>query len=1369
MTTKTLPQAALGAKSSGVRYALLASASVAAVLFVPDRAAADAKSEAAVFEQAEYWVESGRGDLATVAIQRLLTNDPQNVRALFELGRLYLADDQIATARLFLTRLEAAPGGKDYAARLRADLKNAEVDEGLIGAARLAAAEGDYDKAAGLYDQVFEQEPASGSLAVEYFQTIAGVPGRWRDAHDGLARIVEGTPGDKAAQLAFARVKTYDEKTRRKGVRMLLDAAKRKSGREAALDAAKDAFGWLEASDADSDLFKDYLAFRPKDRDVSKKFKAAMAPDNPRRLADARATGFAALQDGRLKAAETVFSSVLKQAPKDADAIAGLATVRLRQNRFADATRLFDKAKRLDGTIAADFSEAIGAAQFWRGHAAAQAAFDAGRYDEARRLADGLAPRDRGQRRATALLRGGVAASLGDFAAAEAVFTEALKGGADDPRLVAGLADIYVAQNRVDDLQRVMSALDSKATRDAYEEAQAWLALKSGDVRTAKRAYGEIVERNPDDPWATLAFARLLAEEGRTREAAALFDETTRDPAEAEAAAIFFNEQDEPRRAVAVLSNVSAKRRSPAANAQLARMERRLEIEDLVDGSPRTPRRAKRARLIAMADANAGSGPDLLDVASALLSLGYRDDAAGVARNAVNVSEDASLDFTLALIDVLAGAGDLGAAQDLLEVVNAYNADLTSAQRRRAARTFDNVVMNAGLKALEEDDVETALSYLEPLARDGQSDPAVFRALGAAEDKRRNFRAAYTYYRQALEAAPDDEWALKGAVGAALSRNDAKAAGALLDVALERNPTNPEYYRLAADVARQSGDVRGAIEALEVAKALQTGVGLSADPYPSGDDFGLGRAVAPSRGPGDNPFLPNARVRAQLDQPSRYGSSRADRTDGPAPLRPTRASDIQYNPYGDRRSEDRGERDGPYVDGRETADARARAARGEETLALNLPRMSDTRDYRAADPSASAAASRLRKRLRRISGDNAEPRQYADLRSVRRQDPALRSLSGPSDFNDDLRDLRLEQAFSLGTGVSIRYRDGEQGLGQLTDVSAPLDMEFAPAFGKVTIGLEPVVLHAGEIGQDPLRARRFGALAAGPIDGIVIPDIDTSAGVAFSIGFEAGDFEGSVGVTPLGFEVTNIVGDLQYTHDFVGGARISLGVERAAVTDSLLAYAGLVDPVTGEVFGGALANRLKAGVSKDFNGSGIYLNGEYGVVEAENTDDNTTYLITGGFYAGVLDRPDESAQAGFNVTYLSYEENRNFFTLGHAGYFSPQTFISASANFAYQKRTERLTLALDGALGYQFFEEDSVLFFPNRPDLQAAVFTNAGDAPSILEGDSRAALGLRVEGGFDYKLNDYMKAGGELSYNQTADWNEVVLTFRLRFWPSLSN
>jgi tetratricopeptide (TPR) repeat protein len=111
---------------------------------------------------------------------------------------------------------------------------------------------------------------------------------------------------------------------------------------------------------------------------------------------DARAAGFRALESGDVATASNRFQTALLRNRNDADAAGGLGLVRLRQERFAEARDLLQRASQRGD--ASKWAEALTSARFYAELGAGQEALDAGRLDEGQRIAEGLVASDFAQK-----------------------------------------------------------------------------------------------------------------------------------------------------------------------------------------------------------------------------------------------------------------------------------------------------------------------------------------------------------------------------------------------------------------------------------------------------------------------------------------------------------------------------------------------------------------------------------------------------------------------------------------------------------------------------------------------------------------------------------------------------------------------------------------------------------------------------------------------------------------------------------------------------------------------------------------------------------------------------------------------------------
>ncbi len=149
---------------------------------------------------------------------------------------------------------------------------------------------------------------------------------------------------------------------------------------------------------------------------------------------------------------------------------------------------------------------------------------------------------------------------------------------------------------------------------------------------------------------------------------------------------------------------------------------------------------------------------------------------------------------------------------------------------------------------------------------------------------------------------------------------------------------------------------------------------------------------------------------------------------------------------------------------------------------------------------------------------------------------------------------------------------------------------------------------------DPSTLSRYGANAIAGLNGVVQPNNARATGIAFGMGLDWGRLTADVGSTPLGFPITNIVGGLAWNQPLGDRMNIKLEGSRRSVTDSVLSYAGVTDPITGTTWGGVIRNGGEAIVSYDDQTLGIYTKFAYGYYTGNNIPTNQSYEFTSGAY-----------------------------------------------------------------------------------------------------------------------------------------------------------
>jgi thioredoxin-like negative regulator of GroEL len=162
-----------------------------------------------LLQSARLWEARHRGDLARLALEKLVTARPDSPDALLELGELNLRmSDFVATERVLLQleqRFKDSPAARSMRTRYRLATRDRLQ---WLAVQRLAQLERGREVRREL-DRLFPQGPPEGPVAIEYFQLLAGTPGGRQPALRGLRDLVARNPGDPRYQTALERLQGH--------------------------------------------------------------------------------------------------------------------------------------------------------------------------------------------------------------------------------------------------------------------------------------------------------------------------------------------------------------------------------------------------------------------------------------------------------------------------------------------------------------------------------------------------------------------------------------------------------------------------------------------------------------------------------------------------------------------------------------------------------------------------------------------------------------------------------------------------------------------------------------------------------------------------------------------------------------------------------------------------------------------------------------------------------------------------------------------------------------------------------------------------------------------------------------------------------
>jgi tetratricopeptide (TPR) repeat protein len=248
-----------------------------------------------------------------------------------------------------------------------------------------------------------------------------------------------------------------------------------------------------------------------------------------------------------------------------------------------------------------------------------------------------------------------------------------------------------------------------------------------------------------------------------------------------------------------------------------------------------------------------------------------------------------------------------------------------------------------------------------------------------------------------------------------------------------------------------------------------------------------------------------------------------------------------------------------------------------------------------------------------------------------------------------------------------------------------------------------------------------------------------------------------LGTTPTAFEVSNVLGAIRYRNDSDEATWVA-GLDRSAVEDSLLSYAGTRDPVSGEDWGGVARSRAYFGGRLGDDAFELYGLLSGAILDGRRVDSNSEWRADAGYLQRAASGDGWVARVGGAVRAAGFAANRGHFTLGHGGYFSPSRFLTVGPVFDLAARYGDRSLLLEGAVEWQEVRESASDFFPEDSALQAA----SGDPryPS----DNRDGVGLRLAASFEWRITERAVAGLRLEGVRGEDADLVRLQVYTRRW-----
>jgi hypothetical protein len=382
--------------------------------------------------------------------------------------------------------------------------------------------------------------------------------------------------------------------------------------------------------------------------------------------------------------------------------------------------------------------------------------------------------------------------------------------------------------------------------------------------------------------------------------------------------------------------------------------------------------------------------------------------------------------------------------------------------------------------------------------------------------------------------------------------------------------------------------------------------------------------------------------------------------------------------------------------------------------------------------------------------------------------------AAPQTLEQELGEIQQARSPTITVGTVMRQRNGEAGLSKLVDVETPITVNFpvGESDDRAFVQATPVTLHSGAPGSSYDANSRFGggpvAAAAQQAGTTGTAGSQNASGIGVAVGYQTNGIKVDIGSTPFGFRYQNIVGGVRFA-DTIGGAqspRVSYGVDvsRRAVTDSVLSFAGARDNRTGESWGGVTSTGGRVSAGLDYDDYGFYGNAGWHSINGHNVASNSRVSATAGSYMHLIREANRQLTAGLNLTAMSYDKNLGYYTYGQGGYFSPQTFISASVPLTWSARDGRLSYSVRGSLGIQHIKQDASPYYVDAARQSAAeTAAAANNGTATYSGQSKTGLGYGVSAAAEYQVTPNAFVGGYVGMDNSRDYRQFAGGLYLRY------
>ena len=296
--------------------------------------------------------------------------------------------------------------------------------------------------------------------------------------------------------------------------------------------------------------------------------------------------------------------------------------------------------------------------------------------------------------------------------------------------------------------------------------------------------------------------------------------------------------------------------------------------------------------------------------------------------------------------------------------------------------------------------------------------------------------------------------------------------------------------------------------------------------------------------------------------------------------------------------------------------------------------------------------------------------------------------------------LQSIDAPSLEVGLIWRHKSGTEGTSKLDIYNLPLFAGHYIHNGVHEFSLTALrtTLRSGTIN---FVGEPVGSNTVAPA---VAPVTELDSGVAYRFDYQKNSWLSpsfSLGLTP-----SNGALDSAITYELGLKQQMKNGYLRAGlyarpVRESVLSYTGMYDPYSNVTWGRVLKQGVEGETLYQWNEEwSSFVNAAFANLNGEGVADNQMYSLSASLGLGAKLKGFNYFTTGPEIAYQHYDRNLSHYTLGHGGYFSPNSLLRLGVGINLLTETgERYLIKGRFAFGYQRYDEAAELCFPSDATL----------------------------------------------------------------------